>query len=307
MRRWHRRLAHGAVAGAGGDHPGADVSGGLLGRRPADRRPRGPAASAVGQLVEPGHLERTARSAVGRVHRLHRPHADARIRTSARHPTAFRTSSVGGVAAARAGDVRGLRQRERRRDSAARRLSDSRRGANAAELHRRRRAGRRLGRRSPPARSSIAIAGCCTSCSRRAGTRRAGAGRPAPARSSICRRTPGAPRDGRPPTPPAWRSCRVSCATTKRCAARSGMRSASRCGATNGYVWPASHRAGSNAGALPMGARLRLKASKNLSGYPVVHPEHLPRHADLRPHRRGQRQRHVRHRRDGLPRGTTTS
>jgi hypothetical protein len=38
---------------------------------------------------------------------------------------------------------------------------------------------------------------------------------------------------------------------------------------TNGYVWPASHRAGSNAGALPMGARLRLKASKNLSGYPA--------------------------------------
>jgi hypothetical protein len=38
--------------------------------------------------------------------------------------------------------------------------------------------------------------------------------------------------------------------------------------ATNGYVWPASHRAGSTAGALPMGARLRLKASKSLSGYP---------------------------------------
>jgi hypothetical protein len=37
---------------------------------------------------------------------------------------------------------------------------------------------------------------------------------------------------------------------------------------TNGYVWPASHRAGSQSGALPMGARLRLKASKNLSGFP---------------------------------------
>lgn len=37
--------------------------------------------------------------------------------------------------------------------------------------------------------------------------------------------------------------------------------------ATNGYVWPASHRAGSTVGALPMGARLRMKASKNLSGY----------------------------------------
>jgi hypothetical protein len=38
---------------------------------------------------------------------------------------------------------------------------------------------------------------------------------------------------------------------------------------TNGYVWPASHRAGTTAGALPMGARLRLKASKSLAGYPA--------------------------------------
>ncbi len=37
--------------------------------------------------------------------------------------------------------------------------------------------------------------------------------------------------------------------------------------ATNGHVWPASHTAGSNASAPPMGARLRLKASKDLSGY----------------------------------------
>jgi hypothetical protein len=37
--------------------------------------------------------------------------------------------------------------------------------------------------------------------------------------------------------------------------------------ATNGYVWPASHRAGSTGGALPMGARLRLKASKNFSSF----------------------------------------
>jgi hypothetical protein len=37
--------------------------------------------------------------------------------------------------------------------------------------------------------------------------------------------------------------------------------------ATNGYVWPASHRAGSTAGALPMGARLRLKASKSLASF----------------------------------------
>ena len=39
--------------------------------------------------------------------------------------------------------------------------------------------------------------------------------------------------------------------------------------ATNGYVWPASHRAGSSPGALPMGARLRLKGSKDLSSYPA--------------------------------------
>ena len=38
---------------------------------------------------------------------------------------------------------------------------------------------------------------------------------------------------------------------------------------TNGYVWPASHVAGSASGALPMGARLRLKASKNLSTFPA--------------------------------------
>ena len=37
--------------------------------------------------------------------------------------------------------------------------------------------------------------------------------------------------------------------------------------ATNGYVYPASHRAGSTTGALPMGARLRLKAGRDLSGF----------------------------------------
>lgn len=39
--------------------------------------------------------------------------------------------------------------------------------------------------------------------------------------------------------------------------------------ATNGYVFPASHRAGSTSGALPMGARLRLKASKDISTFPA--------------------------------------
>ncbi|HSF42397.1 MAG TPA: hypothetical protein VLT87_21520 [Thermoanaerobaculia bacterium] len=38
--------------------------------------------------------------------------------------------------------------------------------------------------------------------------------------------------------------------------------------ATNGHVFPASHTAGSRAGAPPLGARLRLKAGKDISGYP---------------------------------------
>jgi len=38
--------------------------------------------------------------------------------------------------------------------------------------------------------------------------------------------------------------------------------------ATAGYVYPASHRAGSNPSGLPMGARLRLKAGKDISGFP---------------------------------------
>ncbi len=37
---------------------------------------------------------------------------------------------------------------------------------------------------------------------------------------------------------------------------------------TNGYVFPASHRAGDTSGALPMGARLRLKASVDLTRFP---------------------------------------
>ena len=37
--------------------------------------------------------------------------------------------------------------------------------------------------------------------------------------------------------------------------------------ATNGYVWPASHRAGSTSGAPPLGARLRMKASKDISAF----------------------------------------
>jgi hypothetical protein len=38
---------------------------------------------------------------------------------------------------------------------------------------------------------------------------------------------------------------------------------------TNGYVYPASHRAGDTQGALPMGARLRLRAGFDLSPFPA--------------------------------------
>lgn len=38
--------------------------------------------------------------------------------------------------------------------------------------------------------------------------------------------------------------------------------------ATNGYVWPASHEAGDTPGAPPMGTRLRMKATTDISGYP---------------------------------------
>jgi len=37
--------------------------------------------------------------------------------------------------------------------------------------------------------------------------------------------------------------------------------------ATNGYVYPASHRAGNTQGALPMGARLRLRSTTNITGF----------------------------------------
>jgi hypothetical protein len=49
------------------------------------------------------------------------------------------------------------------------------------------------------------------------------------------------------------------------------IRHAFRCNtwATDGHVWPASHTAGGTIGAPPLGTRLRLKASVDLSGYPA--------------------------------------
>ena len=76
--------------------------------------------------------------------------------------------------------------------------------------------------------------------------------------------------------------------------------------ATNGYVFPASHDAGDTAGAPPMGTRLRLKAGKDISGYPGAHAEDLPGHEEVRPDRGRQRLRHVRERHLRLAAGTTT-
>jgi hypothetical protein len=48
------------------------------------------------------------------------------------------------------------------------------------------------------------------------------------------------------------------------------IRHAIRCSIkrTNGYVWPASHKGATDAGAPPLGMRLRLKQSVDISGYP---------------------------------------
>ncbi len=65
---------------------------------------------------------------------------------------------------------------------------------------------------------------------------------------------------------------------------------------TNGYVYPASHRAGTTNGALPMGARLRLKSIVQHLGLRAAHPARAAGDEDLRPDRRGQRLGHVHHR-----------
>ena len=68
--------------------------------------------------------------------------------------------------------------------------------------------------------------------------------------------------------------------------------------ATNGYVYPASHRAGSTAGALPMGARLRLKNTVDVAqrtSDPNVQKIFRAMQT-IRLDRRGQRFRHVHHR-----------
>ena len=62
------------------------------------------------------------------------------------------------------------------------------------------------------------------------------------------------------------------------------------------YVYPASHEAGSTAGALPMGARLRLKAGVEHLEPSRLRPEDLPRVQEVRPDRRRQRLESLRQR-----------
>ena len=69
---------------------------------------------------------------------------------------------------------------------------------------------------------------------------------------------------------------------------------------TNGHVWPASHSAGSRSGALPDGCAPSTEGLERSLALPVLHSRHLSRHANLRAHRRRQRQRHVHHRHDGF-------
>ena len=141
------------------------------------------------------------------------------------------------------------------------RLSDSRGREDTAELHRRRRARRRHPAATATCSSSIAIDGCCTVFATRWNPRRerweAGSGAIFDLSSNARR-------------PEGWTSADaaglailpglVRYDEAVRGPIRHALRVTVR--ATNGYVWPASHRAGSTAGALPMGARLRLKASK---------------------------------------------
>ena len=71
------------------------------------------------------------------------------------------------------------------------------------------------------------------------------------------------PPAGRPPTPPACRSCPASRATTRSPAAGSTTRCASPCERTRrAYVYPARHFASdvTDADLPPMGLRVRLKA-----------------------------------------------
>ena len=75
---------------------------------------------------------------------------------------------------------------------------------------------------------------------------------------------------GRPPTPRACRSTRASSGTTRSPRARSPTRCGSRCRRRAiAHIYPARHDAGAGTSASlpPMGLRVRLKASVNISSY----------------------------------------
>ena len=89
-------------------------------------------------------------------------------------------------------------------------------------------------------------------------------------RPHVERAAPGA--GGRRPTPPGCRSSPGSCATTRWRAVTSTTRCASRCRARRrAYLHPATHYASSctDPNLPPMGLRLRLKASFDVSGTPA--------------------------------------
>jgi hypothetical protein len=83
------------------------------------------------------------------------------------------------------------------------------------------------------------------------------------------------------------------------------IRHAIRCSIkrTNDYVYPASHEGASDEGAPPLGMRLRLKASVDISGYPAPVSQDLPGDEDLRCHRRRSRRKYVRAGHDGFTLG----
>ena len=167
-------------------------------------------------------------------------------------------------------------------------------------LHRGRRAWRRHVRRPPPADHRSRSLAALRDVRDASGTRRRADGRPAPARSSIL-----STNDRRPDT---WTSADAAGLAILPGLVRyddvfgageitHAFRFTTR--ATNGYVWPASHRAGSTAGAPPMGTRLRMKASQRHLRLSARNAEDLPRDEALRPDPGGQRLRHVHHRDDG--------
>ena len=201
--------------------------------------------------------------------------------------------------AARAGGVR-LRRRERRR---ARRA-----GPPAIRFPSRRRPRRSGSRGATPGTPTSAATSTCSSStattgsSSRPGTRaafpparRPARGRPAPGRSSSSTRTSAGPT--------TWTSADAAGLAILPGLVRydeafgtSPIRHAFRvtARATNGYVYPASHEAGTTARRPADGDPPPPEGVEGHLGLPGVRPADLPGDEDLRPHRGRQRVRHVR-------------